>query len=53
MEENVMKLRNMIVHIQKTKEENLKIMMGGDMNGHIWELDKCENVNEMSYMEYE
>ena len=39
-----MKLRNMKVHIQKAKEENLKVMIGGDMNGHTWELDKCEKV---------
>ena len=23
----------------------LNIMIGGDMNAHIWELDKCGNKN--------
>ena len=22
-----------------------KVIIGGDLNGHIWELDKCENGN--------
>ena len=25
--------------------QGLKIMIGGDMNAHIWEMDKCENKN--------
>ena len=31
--------------ISKAKEDGLNIMIGGDMNAHIWELDKCENKN--------
>ena len=27
------------------KEDGLKILIGGDMNAHILELDKCENKN--------
>ena len=43
--------------VRKTKDEGLKIIIGGDMNAHLWELDKCENrdgkllknmVNEMN-----
>ena len=26
-------------------DDGLKIMIGGDMNAYIWELDKCENKN--------
>ena len=31
--------------ISKAKEDGLNIMIDGDMNAHIWELDKCENKN--------
>ena len=31
--------------ISKAKEDGLNIMIGGDMNVHIRELDKCENNN--------
>ena len=31
--------------ISKAKEDGLNIMIGGDMNAHIWELDKCQNKN--------
>ena len=31
--------------VRNAKLEGLKIMIGGDMNAHIWELDKCENKN--------
>ena len=31
--------------VRKAKDEGLKIMIGGDMNAHIWELDKCANKN--------
>ena len=27
--------------VRNAKDEGLKIMIGGDMNAHIWELDKC------------
>ena len=29
--------------VNKAKHEGLKILIGGDINAHIWELDKCEN----------
>ena len=31
--------------IRNAKDEGLQIMIGGDINAHIWELDKCENNN--------
>ena len=31
--------------ISKAKENGLNSMIGGDMNAHICELDKCENKN--------
>ena len=31
--------------VRKAKYEGLKIMIGEDINAHIWELDKCENKN--------
>ena len=31
--------------VRNAKDEGLKIVIGGDMNAHIWELDKCENNN--------
>ena len=44
-EENVLKMRCVKEVISKEKEDGLNIMIGGDMNGHIWELDKCEKKN--------
>ena len=44
-EENVLKMRCVKEVISKAKEDGLNIMIGGDMNAHIWELDKCENKN--------
>ena len=44
-EENVFKIRCVKEVISKAKEDELNIMIGGDMNAHIWELDKCENKN--------
>ena len=44
-EENVMKMRCVKDVISKAKEDGLNIMIGGDMNAHIWELNKCENKN--------
>ena len=34
-----------MVMVNKAKFEGLKILFGGDMNVHIWELDRCENGN--------
>ena len=31
--------------VRKEKDEGFKIMIGGDINAHIWTLDKCENKN--------
>ena len=31
--------------VSTPKEDGLKNMIGGDMNAHIWELDKWENKN--------
>ena len=31
--------------VRKAKDEGLKIMIVGEMNAHIWQLDKCENKN--------
>ena len=42
-EENVLKMRCVKEVISKAKEDGLNIMIGRDMNSHIWELDKCEN----------
>ena len=33
------------VHQRSGLEEDLGIMIIGDMNAHIWELDGCENEN--------
>ena len=44
-EENVLKMRCVKEVISKAKEDGLNIMIDGDMNAHIWELDKCENKN--------
>ena len=38
-EENVLKMRCVKDVISKVKEEGLNIMIGGDMNAHIWEQD--------------
>ena len=32
--------------VSNAKVEGLKIMIGGDMNAHIWKLDKCESENK-------
>ena len=44
-EKNVLSTRCVKEVIRKAKEDGLNIMIGGDMNAHIWELDKCENKN--------
>ena len=44
-DENVVKMLSVKEVVRKAKDEGLKIMIGGDMNAHIWELDKCENKN--------
>ena len=39
-QENVFKMRSEKEVIRKAKEDGLKIMIGGDTNALIWELDK-------------
>ena len=44
-EENVLNMKCVNDVVSKAKEDGRKIIMGGDMNAHIWVLDKCENKN--------
>ena len=44
-EENKAKANCIMTVVKHAMEVGLKVMIGGDMNGHIWELDKCENWN--------
>ena len=41
----MLKMLRMKDVVRKAKDDELKIMIGGDINAHIWELDKCENKN--------
>ena len=41
----MLKMRCVKDVVSTAKEDGLKIMIGGDINAHIWELDKCENKN--------
>ena len=38
-DENVVKMQRVKDVVRNAKDEGLKIMIGGDMNAHIWELD--------------
>ena len=44
-DKNVLKMLRVKDEVRKAKDEGLQIMIGGYMNAHIWELDKCENKN--------
>ena len=44
-EENILKLEYIKAVVWRALDDGLGIMIGGDMNGHIWELDGCENDN--------
>ena len=44
-EENVLKMQRFRDVVSNVKAEGLKIMICGDMNAHIWKLDKCANKN--------
>ena len=44
-EENILKLENIKVVVWRALDDGLCIMIGGNMNAHIWELDGCENNN--------
>ena len=42
---NVLKMQRVKDVVSNAKVQGLKIMIGGDMNAHILEFDKCENKN--------
>ena len=44
-EENILKLEYIKAVVWRALDDGLGIMIGGDMNAHIWELDGCENEN--------
>ena len=44
-EENILKLEYIKGVVRRALDDSLGIMIGGDMNVHIWELDGCENEN--------
>ena len=55
-EENILKLEYIKAVVWRAQDDGLGIMIGGDMNAHIWELDGCatengrrmkENMNEI------
>ena len=44
-DKNVLKILRVKDVVRKAKDNGLRIMIGGDMNVPIWELDICENNN--------
>ena len=44
-EEIILKLQYIKRVVWRARDDGLGIMIGGDMNAHIWELDGCENEN--------
>ena len=44
-EENILKLEYIKGVVWRALDGDLGIMIEGDMNAHIWELDGCENEN--------
>ena len=44
-EENILKLEYITGVVWSALDDGLGIMIGGDMNDNIWELDSCENEN--------
>ena len=44
-EENILKLEYIKGVVWRALDDGLRVMIGGDMNVHIWELDGCENKN--------
>ena len=44
-EDNILKLEYIKAVVWRALDDGLGIMIGGDMNAHIWELDGCENEN--------
>ena len=45
MEENVEKMECLSRICKQYDTAGFKVRIGGDLTGHIWELDKCENGN--------
>ena len=45
-EENILKLEYIKGVVWRALDEGLGIMIGGDMNAHIWKLDGCENEHD-------
>ena len=45
IEHNKKKMNFIIEVVQEALSSGLKVILGGDMNGHIWEIDGCENTN--------
>ena len=43
MEENVEIMERVSRICKQYNTAGFKVIIGGDLNGHIWELDKCEN----------
>ena len=44
-EDNILKLEYIKGVVWGALDDGLGIMVGGDMNAYIWELDGCENEN--------
>ena len=44
-EENEIKMHMIKSVVNMANFEGLKILFGGDMNAHLWELDRCDNGN--------
>ena len=44
-EDNILKFEYTKGVVWRVLDDGLGIMIGGDMNVHIWELDGCENEN--------
>ena len=44
-DKKVLKMLRVQDVVRKEKNDDLKIMIGGDINAHKWKLDKCENKN--------
>ena len=44
-EDNILKLEYIKEVVWRAPEDDLCVMIGGEMNAHIWEVDGCENEN--------
>ena len=45
IEHNKKKMNFITEIVQEGMSSGLKVILGGNMNGHIWEIDGCENTN--------